>query len=70
MAEHEEKRKRCPHCGAELPEEASFCPYCARSVNQRQEKIPPSARWRKALRRAFIILVPLVLVIGAGAAWY
>ncbi len=27
--------KVCLHCGAALPEEASFCPYCAKSVNVR-----------------------------------
>lgn len=29
--------KACPHCGAVLPDEASFCPGCARSVIFREE---------------------------------
>lgn len=29
--------KACPHCGAVLPDEASFCPSCARSVIVREE---------------------------------
>lgn len=33
--------KSCPHCGASLPEEASFCPHCARAVNVRKESHPP-----------------------------
>ncbi len=60
----------CPYCGAPLPEEASFCPHCARSVNQRQEILPPSIRWRKALRRALMIFVVLLLGGGIGSAWY
>lgn len=28
--------KACPHCGAVLPDEASFCPNCAESVVIRQ----------------------------------
>ena len=59
----------CPHCGAPLPEGASFCPHCARSINQRQEAFPPSVRWRKALRRALMILVPLLLVGGMAAGY-
>ena len=26
----------CPHCGASLPEEASFCPHCARDIHSRK----------------------------------
>ena len=60
----------CPYCGAPRPEEASFGPQCARSVNQRQEILPPSIRWRKALRRALMIFVVLLLGGGIGSAWY
>ena len=70
MQQDRTNRRTCPYCGAELPEEASFCPFCARSVNQRQNVSPPSVRWRKALRRAFPVLI-LLLVLGlAGTAQY
>lgn len=29
--------KACPHCGAVLPDEASFCPGCAKSVVIREK---------------------------------
>ncbi|USF26872.1 hypothetical protein N510_001805 [Firmicutes bacterium ASF500] len=60
------QQKTCPHCGAQLPEAASFCPHCARSVNQRQELRPPRRLPRRVLRGAL-----LVLVLGAlaAAAW-
>ena len=70
MAEHEEKWKRCPRCGAELPAEASFCPRCARSINQRRKLSPPSVRWRRALRRAGPLLVLLLLAGLVGMGWY
>lgn len=69
MAEKAQQGKTCPHCGAPLPAEASFCPHCARSINQRQKVSPPSARWRRNLRRALTIVAPLLLVVGM-AAWY
>ena len=59
----------CPHCGAPLHPRASFCPCCARSVNQRQKVSPPSDRWRKALRRAWVIVVPLLLIGGMTARY-
>ena len=39
-------RKKCIHCGAELPEEAAFCPHCAQSPIEKVE-IKPPRRWRK-----------------------
>ena len=56
--------KRCPHCRAELPEEASFCPHCAQSVNQRAEPIPPRPLPRKLLYR--VIAVALVAAVALG----
>ena len=37
--------KVCLHCGAALPEEASFCPYCAKSVNVRTAVSLPRRVW-------------------------
>ena len=54
----------CPHCGSQLPPDASFCPYCARTVNERQELSPPALSWRRALRRALPILAVLLLLGG------
>ena len=65
MAEHTEKQKVCPHCGAALPEEAAFCPYCAQTVNRRSHLKAPAEGWRRALRRALMVLMPLLLVGGS-----
>lgn len=62
-----ETMKICQHCGASLPEEASFCPYCASAVNGRQRIVPPAPYRRRALRRTAKALAVLAL-IGIGAA--
>ena len=69
MMGNAQKKKDCPHCGAELPAEASFCPCCARSINQRTRLEPPAIGWRMALRRAFMVLVPLLLIGGIAAGY-
>ncbi|MCI9311689.1 MAG: zinc ribbon domain-containing protein, partial [Lawsonibacter sp.] len=33
--------KSCPHCGAQLPDAASFCPHCAQNISERKEVTPP-----------------------------
>ena len=59
--------KKCPHCGAILPQEAAFCPHCARSVNQRVKSQPPkTVPWRRALRVGLPLLVIFALLLG----WY
>ena len=70
MAEHTEKQKVCPHCGAALPEEAAFCPYCAQTVNRRSHLKAPAEGWRRALRRALMVLMPLLLVGGIAAGYH
>ena len=58
--------KACPHCGAELPEEAAFCPRCARSVGQPRTIKPPLLR-RRLLR---VSLALLAVLIAAAAFRY
>lgn len=65
-----EENQRCPHCGAELPEGASFCPRCARSINQRRTISAPSVKWRRALRRALPVLLLMLVLGAAGMGWY
>lgn len=60
--------KICPHCGASLPDGASFCPRCAESVNQRTTPVFPRHMPRKALYSAFLIGCVCVLAL-ALAAW-
>ena len=68
--EHPSQQKSCPHCGAALPEEASFCPYCAQTVLRRTRLSPPGRTWRKGVRRAVTALLLAAVLIGAGAGWY
>ena len=56
--------KTCPHCGAPLPEEASFCHNCAQTVNERKELRPPRHMPRRALYSALIIVLVLALAVG------
>ena len=61
------QQKPCPHCGAQLPDTASFCPHCAQSVNQRKEIHPPRRLPRRVIRGA---LLALALAALALTAWH
>ncbi len=56
--------KKCPYCGAVLPEESSFCPHCARNLNPRAEQKLP--RRFSAKLRITALLFCLAAVIGAA----
>ena len=58
--------KTCPHCGAPLPEAASFCPHCARDVQSRKKAKPPLPVRKKLL----IALLVLAAAAVAGAGIY
>lgn len=60
-----EEKKRCIHCGAELPEDASFCPVCAQSQVERQKVSPPRRRWKRPLT-IFVTLVIIIAVAGVS----
>ena len=57
--------KICPHCGAHLPDMASFCPHCAQSVTQRRELRPPRRLPRRVLRGALLVLILGALALSA-----
>ena len=59
------QQKTCPHCGAQLPDAASFCPHCAQSVTQRRELHPPRRLPRRVLRGALLVLVLGALAVTA-----
>ncbi len=59
------QQKPCPHCGALLPEGASFCPHCARSVREHREEVsPPWHMPRRILYSILIVLLAAVLVLA------
>lgn len=56
--------KKCPHCGADIAENASFCLYCMSSLNDK-EVIPHKVPSKK--RKHFILLfVILFVLLSAG----
>lgn len=61
----DEKTFPCPHCGAPLPEGASFCPGCARSVKERKEMSPPRRMPRRALYGGLLTVLAAVVVLAA-----
>ena len=59
--------RKCPHCGADLPENAAFCPHCAKDIHSRKSTGTPSPLRKKVL----LGLLALVVVIAAGTGiWY
>ena len=53
----------CPHCGAELPEKASFCPYCASSLQPRQSMEAPARLRRRSLLPVLAALLVLAVAL-------
>ncbi|MCI9588812.1 MAG: zinc ribbon domain-containing protein, partial [Oscillospiraceae bacterium] len=57
--------KSCPHCGAQLPDAASFCPHCAQNISERKEVTPPRHMPRRALYSALTVLLILSVALAA-----
>ena len=61
-------KKKCPHCKADIEENARFCLYCMTSLDEKQAVKPPhhnhTTRWL-ALLAAF-----LVLALAASSVWF
>ena len=64
---------KCPHCGADLPEDAVFCPHCARDVHPRRETKKPVPLLKKLLGLlglAVLAAVGTVLWLALGPKVY
>lgn len=59
--------KACPHCGAVLPDEASFCPSCAESVILRENVQRRSRLPIKVMCALFAVLAAVLL---AALVWH
>ena len=55
---------KCPHCGADLPEEASFCPHCARTVYPRKTAKVPVPMLKRVLLG--LLVLAAVSAVAAG----
>lgn len=53
--------KRCPRCGAALPEAAAFCPHCARDLHLRKRPHIPTP-----MRRRFLLGLLCAAVLAAA----
>ncbi len=58
--------KKCPHCKADIEENARFCLYCMTPLEDKQALLPP-----KYNRKRWLVLLAafLVLVLTAGGIW-
>lgn len=55
---------KCPHCGADLPENVAFCPHCARDIHPRREAKKPVPLLKKLLLGLLILAV--LATVGTG----
>ena len=61
--------KQCPHCGAQLQQQAKFCLYCMRSLEEKQNITPkfPCKRWLWWILGSVMLgLAALILLLALG----
>jgi hypothetical protein len=59
----------CPHCGAEIWDQAEFCPECRQAIGNDLLSRPPVEAWvhrRWYVAVALIVLAALLLLILRG----
>ena len=56
--------QKCPWCGADLPENASFCPHCAKVVRPRKIPKQPVPLLKKLLLG--LLYLAMLAAVGAG----
>ncbi|HIY20708.1 MAG TPA: zinc ribbon domain-containing protein [Candidatus Flavonifractor merdigallinarum] len=61
---------KCPHCGAPLPEDASFCPHCAQSIRTREKADAPVHLWRKGLKWVLALVLLAAVAVAAWAVYH
>ena len=59
--------RKCPHCGADLPENAAFCPHCAKDIHPRKQAKTANPLLKKLLVGLLILVVAAAI---GGAVWY
>lgn len=60
---------KCPHCGAPLPENASFCPHCARDIHPRKQAKNATPLLKKLLLGLLAVAVLAAVGFGLWAAF-
>ena len=56
--------KKCPHCKAEIEENAHFCLYCMTSLDEKQVVLPPIKRKPFLLIGGAVLLAVLILILS------
>lgn len=60
---------KCPHCGADLPENAGFCPHCATDLHPRKKAKKPVPLLKKLLLGLLALAVLSAVGFGLWAAF-
>ena len=60
---------KCPHCGADLPENAGFCPHCATDLHPRKKAKKPVPLLKKLLLGLLALAVLAAVGFGLWAAF-
>ena len=58
---------KCPHCGADLPENAACCPHCAKDIHPRKKAKSATPLLKKLL--VGLLILAAAAAVG-GAIWY
>lgn len=58
-----EQIKKCPHCGAEIEEQARFCLYCMTSLDEKEVLAPKPSKKRWWIYGSAVLLA-LLLILG------
>ena len=59
--------KKCPHCGAEIEEQARFCLYCMTSLDEKEALAPRTFQRRQWI---WILAAFLALLLIGGGLWW
>ena len=60
---------KCPHCGADLPENAVFCPHCAKDIHPRKAAKKPVPLLKKLLLALLALAVLAAVGFGLWAVF-
>lgn len=61
IARFEGETAYCPHCGAEVWDQAEVCPACNTFLGGNTSSSPPLERW---FRRKWLLLIIAALIFG------
>lgn len=57
---------RCPHCGAEIWDQAEICPRCHEYVGGNTTNHLPIQKW---FQKRWMLLIVIALLVAMGLTW-